>query len=328
MTAVLVNGILGDPLLDLRLHNRRQSLLFDLGEGRRLPARIAHQVSDVFISHAHLDHISGFLWLLRARIGELPVCRIYGPPGLARHIAGMIGGVHWDRIGRRGPLFDVFELHGSLLEGFRLQAGAKEVERLGQRPAPDGLLVEDAAFTLRAAALDHGIPVLALAFELKPEHTVILEALEKLGCPPGPWVGELKYRVAQGERSGEILLPDGRKVPLATLADDLIRVTSGEKLVYATDVADTPANREKLIHLARGAHTFFCEASFLTAHQNLAASTGHLTARACGEIAVEAGVSRLVPFHLSKRYDHNIEDVLDEVRRACPKVDVVSSSNP
>ena len=318
MTAVLINGILGDPLLHLRLHNRKRSLLFDLGEGSRLPAKIAHQVSDVFISHAHLDHISGFLWLLRSRIGELSACRVYGPPGLARHIAGLLGGIHWDRIGDRGPVFEVFELNGDRLDGFRLQAGAENIEQLGQTPAPDGLLVEDAAFTVRAATLDHGIPVLALAFQQKPEHHVSRQALEALGLSAGPWVGELKQRIAQGETDGEIVLPDGRTASVADLAEDLLQIMPGEKLVYATDLADTPANRRKLTKLASGAHTLFCEAAFLMEHRNLADSNGHLTARACGEIAAAAGVRYIVPFHLSKRYDHRIEEVLAEVRGAFP----------
>ena len=322
MTAALINGILGDPLLHLRLHNLKRSLMFDLGEGGRLPAKIAHQVSDVFITHAHLDHISGFLWLLRSRIGELPPCRMYGPPGLSRRIAGLLDGIHWDRIGDRGPIFDVFELHGDRLDGFRLQAGGKEVERLGQRAAPDGLMVEDPAFAVRAATLDHGIPVLALAFEQMPEHHVSRQALKQAGWAPGPWVGELKKRIARGEKNGDVELPDGRKASLADLADKLIRVAPGEKLVYATDLADTPSNRDKLTRLARGAHTFFCEAAFTVEHEKLANSNGHLTTRACGEIAADSGVRRLVPFHLSKRYDQKIGDVLEEVRTACPEVEV------
>ncbi len=59
--AMLVNGVFGDPLLHLRLSNQKRSLLFDLGEGGRLPAKIAHQITDVFISHGHFDHISGFM---------------------------------------------------------------------------------------------------------------------------------------------------------------------------------------------------------------------------------------------------------------------------
>ena len=86
----LINGVFGDPLLHLRMRHQRRSILFDLGSGERLPARIAHQVTDVFVSHAHMDHISGFLWLLRSRIGDYPACRLYGPPGLAQHIAGFL----------------------------------------------------------------------------------------------------------------------------------------------------------------------------------------------------------------------------------------------
>src|SRR5690606_21062018 len=86
LAVVLVNGVFGDPLLHARLRHQRRSLLFDLGASVRLAARVAHQVSDVFSSHAHLDHIGGFFWLLRARIGMAQPCRLYGPPGLAHHI--------------------------------------------------------------------------------------------------------------------------------------------------------------------------------------------------------------------------------------------------
>ncbi len=82
LSVCLVNGVFGDPLLHARLRHRRRSLLFDLGEGTRLPARVAHQVSDVFITHAHIDHIAGFLWLLRVahrRGHTLPPPRPAGP---------------------------------------------------------------------------------------------------------------------------------------------------------------------------------------------------------------------------------------------------------
>ena len=46
------------------------------------------------------------------------------------------------------------------------------------------------------------------------------------------------------------------------LAADLTFVRAGKKLVYATDLADTPENRRRLIALARAAHTLFCEATF------------------------------------------------------------------
>jgi ribonuclease Z len=63
-----------------------------------MAAAIAHQVTDVFFSHTHADHVGGFLWFLRSRIGNLPPCRCYGPPGLSHQIAGMVNGILWDRV--------------------------------------------------------------------------------------------------------------------------------------------------------------------------------------------------------------------------------------
>ncbi len=320
-TASLVNGIFGDPLLHLRLHERKRSILFDLGEGGRLPARLAHQVTDVFISHAHIDHISGFLWLMRSRIGDLPNCRLFGPPGLTGHIAGMLRGIHWDRIGEWGPRFQVGELHDGRLIVHGLQAGREERKRIDDRPVPDGLLLDDPAFKVWAVELRHGaIPVLAYGFEQTPKLNVRMDRLMTRNLAPGPWLGELKYHISAGAFGAAIRLPDGSTESAGNLADQLLRITPAQKLVYATDLADSETNREKLIKLARGAHTFFCEAAFLEAERVQAGRSGHLTARGCGEIAQAAAVERLVPFHFSRRYEKNPFAVYDEVKAACPRV--------
>ena len=123
VSACMVNGVFGDPLLKLQMIHQRRSLLFDLGDPGRMSARVAHQVTDVFLSHTHADHIGGFLWFLRSRIGPLPACRIYGPAGVARQIAGMVDGILWDRVEQRGPRFDVREWHGDKLRCFQVIAG-------------------------------------------------------------------------------------------------------------------------------------------------------------------------------------------------------------
>ncbi len=320
-TGTLVNGIFGDPLLHLRLHNRKRSLLMDLGEGGRLPARLAHQVTEVFISHAHIDHISGFLWLMRSRIGPVPSCTLFGPPGLTDHVEGLISGIHWDRIGEWGPRFAVGELHEEHLIVNGLQAGKEGREQLGEKPAPGGLLVDDPAFRVWGVTLDHGdIPVLAYGLEQTPRLNVRKDRLSARELPPGPWLGELKERIAAEDRKAEIRLPDGSTGIAGSLADELIRLEPAQKLVYATDIGNSGSNREKLIALARGAHTFFCEAGFVEADRRHAGRTGHLTTRACGEIAQAAGVERLVPFHFSRRYEGNPLSVYDEIKAFCPRV--------
>jgi len=315
----LVNGVFGDPLLHLRLRHQRRSLLFDLGDGTRLPARIAHQVTDVFISHAHMDHIGGFLWLLRSRMGEFAPCRLYGPPGLARHIEGFLQGILWDRVAERGPCFDVMELHSDHGRRFRLQAG-RAGEALGEVGLEQGIVLQETGFCVRAQQLDHHTPVLAYAFEPLKEINVRKDRLEARGLAPGPWLAELKRHLLAENETAMVKLPNGSESTVAALAADLVLITPAKKLVYATDLADSPDNRRRLQSLARYAHTFFCEAYFVATDSEHALRTGHLTARACGEIAVAAEVARLVPFHFSRRYTDRPRVIYDEVHAACPRV--------
>ncbi len=315
----LVNGLFGDPLLHVRMRHCARSLLFDIGDGSRLSARTAHQVTDVFISHAHMDHLGGFLWLLRSRVGELPACRLYGPPGLAGHIDGLIRGFLWDRVAEHGPVFEVGELHGDVLRRFRLQAGVPGMVALGARPTGDGVVLRETGFQVRAVMLDHHTPVMAYAFEPDAEINVRKDELQRLGLAPGPWLNALKGCITRGDRDAVLPLPDGRVAHVPALARELVSVTPGKRLVYATDLADTPDNRARLVGLARHAHTLFLEAVFTEADVRHACTHGHLTARACGEIAAAAGVSRLVPFHLSRRYADDPRPLFDEIGVACAR---------
>ena len=313
----LPNGVFGDPQLHLRLRHLGRSLLFDLGDGVRLPARLAHQVTDVFISHAHMDHISGFHWLLRSRLSDLPICRVYGPPGLVKHIEGFIQCYLWDRIGDRGPVFQIAELHGNYLRRYRIQPGGPPFEHIDDLPVANGVVHEEVGFRVRAKALDHHTPVLAYAFEPAKELNVRKQRLTDRGLEPGPWLASLKQQLLAGQRDALIELPNGRTTPAGTLGDDLVLIRPGKKLVYATDLADTDENRKQLCKLAHNAHTFFCEAPFVEADSKQARRTGHLTARACGEIATAAGVARLVPFHFSRRYADNPHELYEEISAVC-----------
>ncbi|WP_430229082.1 AAA family ATPase [Nitrosomonas communis] len=313
----LVNGILGDPLLHVRLRQQRRSLLFDLGEGVRLPARIAHQVTDVFISHTHIDHIGGFIMLLRSRIGEFPPCRLYGPPGLAQNIKGFLQGILWDRIGGRAPQFEVAEVHTDHLLRFRLQAGQQACVPLDEIKLEANVILQDADFRIRAQLLDHHTPVLAYAFEPTKEINIRKDYLQTHNLKPGPWLAQVKKYLLAGNDEAIITLPDGTMISVAVIANDLVLIKPGKKIVYATDFADTADNRLRLQTLARYAHTLFCEACFMESDTSQATQTGHLTTRACGEIATAAEVARLVPFHFSQRYADQLQQVYDEIHAVC-----------
>lgn len=312
----LVNGVFGDPLLEIEFRNRPGRLLFDLGDATSLSRRVLHSVTDVFITHAHFDHVCGFLHLLRARMtGEYPPCRIFGPPGTAAHIDSFIAGIHWDRIEDAGPEFLVADVHPGHINWSHLKAGHAAAQ-LQPQPTMDGVISQHSDYQVRCIELDHGIPVLAFALELKPELHIDRTRLDAMGLEPGPWIRALKQRIRDGDLEALIRLSDDRTETVAALRDALVTTTPGRKMVYATDFADTGSNRTALRDLAADANLLFCEATFCEADVDQARCTQHLTTRACSEIARSAGVDRLVPFHFSKRYTDRVMSVYQEIQAA------------
>lgn len=183
-----------------------------------------------------------------------------------------------------------------------------------------GLLLEEDDFCVRAITLDHGTPVLAFAYEPAQQINVSKERLVEQQLEPGSWLEELKKRLSAGEHAASITLPDGKTENVARLARELTQITQGEKLVYATDFADTSDNRQKIQALAKNAYMFFCEATFMQQESEQAARTGHLTTKACGEIANEAKVQHLIPFHFSRRYGRATLEIYREIGAICPQV--------
>ncbi|WP_375171476.1 MBL fold metallo-hydrolase [Marinobacter sp.] len=313
--ASLVNGVGGDPLMQLRLLHEARSLLFDMGDSGRMALRSAHQVSDVFITHCHADHIGGFMWFLRSRIGHFPPCRLFGPPGLLGHIEGMVRGILWDRAEDRGPRFLVHEWHGDHLKRWRLNAGEGPPVLLEEVATPNGVIHREPEFQVRAALLDHGTPVMAYAWEPFGKLNVRKDGLAGLGVPAGPWLHELKMAVLRDRPDSLVSPGDGRSYRAGDLAARLLLQAPGEAVVYATDFADTPDNVRRMTDLAANAHTLFCEASFMLEDVDQARRTGHLTTEATARIANAAGVQQLVAFHFSHRYARRRDQVYAELAR-------------
>ena len=320
----MVGGVFGDPLLHVRLCNQKRSFLFDLGDPARLQAKIAHQVEVVFLSHAHLDHISGFIWFLRSRIGPFGPCRIFGPEGTIQRIDNFLQAITWDRIADSGPVFDVAEITSGRLTRVRLQPG-KEPVSLQAKNIRNGIIMEDDNLTIRAEICDHNIPSVAYALEFVQEISIRKDRLSKLCLPPGPWLGRLKYCITTKSTKAILHLPDGSKVSAGELAEELAIIRPGKKLAYVADMADTAENRRKVINLAQGAHTLFCEAAFAKEDTDKAVATQHLTTTAAAQIAVSAGVRRLVPFHFSKRYEFDPNKLYRELRQEAGNVRVIGT---
>ncbi len=322
--ATLVGGVFGDPLLHVRIRNQKRSFLFDLGDPARLQAKIAHQVEAVFLSHAHLDHISGFIWFLRSRIGPFGPCMIFGPEGTIQRIENFLQAITWDRIEDSGPVFEVAEIKGRWLTRARLQPG-KDTESLQTKHVLNGIILADDTLHIRAEICDHKIPSVAYALEFVQQISIRRDKLSQLCLPPGPWLGYLRHCIVAKKPETPVLLPDGSEISAGNLAEKLTIIRPGKKLVYVADIADTAENRRKVINLARGAHTLFCETAFAKDDRDKATASQHLTTTAAAQIAVSAGVRNLVPFHFSKRYERNTHKLYEELHVEARNIRVIEN---
>ncbi len=313
--AMLVNRTFGDPAVLIDLKFERRALLFDIGDVSSLPTRRLLRVSDVFVSHTHMDHFAGFDHLLRVCLGRDTGVRLYGPGSFIAQVGHKLAAYTWNLV-QNYPSDFVITAHELGADGRVRRARFRsrmrfEPEALPDAAAAQGAFLEAASFRVRTLPLDHhGIASLAFAFEEGTHLNVWKNRLEELGLPTGPWLTQLKEQVRAGApdhtpirvhwrtRDG----PRERLLPLGQLRSSILECVPGQKVCYVTDAADSPCNREALAAFLRGADLLFIEAAFLEADRAHAVRKAHLTARAAGEIARAAAVGTAVPFHFSSRY--------------------------
>jgi ribonuclease Z len=310
----LINEPFGDPGVYVDLVFERRALLFDLGDLGPLPPRKLLRVSDVFVSHRHIDHFAGFDDLLRCVFGREKTVNIYGPAGMIDAVEHKLKAYSWNLIaGYDGnPVFRVTDVG----EDGRLAAASLPGRTGFTREAPSqstftgGLLVREPGLEVRCAVLDHGIPTLAFALQERAHINIRRNTLEAMGLEVGPWLSAFKSAILCGapdESAIEVAWADAssgkpRTMPLGALKNDILHVTSGRKIAYVVDAPFTPANNAKIVALAKNADVLFIEAAFLHADAATAADRGHLTAHQAGTLARLAGAKRLVTFHYSPRY--------------------------
>lgn len=316
----LVNGRFGDPALFVEALHERAALLFDLGDLAPLSARDLLRVTHCFVTHTHMDHFVGFDALLRLHIGRDKRIELVGPEGIADRVHHKLQGYEWDLVERYEAdlVFEVTEVRrgaAARRSRFRFKAAFAR-EDPGEAPLEGGLVASTPAFEVRAAVLDHHGPCLGFALAERAHVNVWKNRLDERGLPTGPWLQALKRAVAEGAGDDvPIALPGGGAAALGTLRD-LATLSEGQRIAYVTDVADTPANRERIGVLARGADLLFLESRFAAADKAQARQRAHLTTRAAGEIARAAGVRRFEPFHFSPRYEDEEERMIGEAMAA------------
>jgi ribonuclease Z len=320
----LVNGPFGDPGLYIAVRWQGTALQFDLGRLDRFPAAEILKLTQVFVSHTHIDHFIGFDRLIRLFLAREATVELFGPPGIIRNVSGKLAGYTWNLVEGYPFVLDVHEVYEDRIERMRFRAGtAFALEPAGAQPFT-GVLHENATFTVRAVHLDHRIPCLGFALVEKSHLNVRKDELERLGVPAGPWLNQLKNAIRAGQSDDTVITARWPQAggerhvdfTLAELRHRLVVETPGQKLAYVVDTVFSKDNVAKIVALADNVDVLFCESFFLDEDRDQAINRYHLTARQAGTLARLAGVKRLEVFHFSPRYDGVAERVYAEAEAA------------
>ena len=329
----LINDPFGDPGVYIDFLFEKRALLFDLGDLHALSSRQLLRVSHAFVSHAHMDHFSGFDSILRVLLGRERLVHLFGPPGFLDRVEHKLAAYTWNLVEsyENELLFRVTEVSP---DGSGATADFSSRRGFLRGPAtpadlPGGTLVDEETFRVRAAVLDHRIPCLGFALEEKFHVNVWKSGLESLGLPTGPWLRDLKSAVARGDADetmiavrrrghlqGESQRGEVREVPLGVLRAQALRIVPGQKIAYVTDVVYHARNAAAIVDLAAGADLLFIEATFAADEEERATEKHHLTSRQAGLLGRRAGARRIVPFHFSPKHSEEGDRLLREALEA------------
>lgn len=308
--ARLVNGPFEDPGLYLRLLRESRALLFDSGFTTNLSARDMLKVSEIFITHAHVDHFIGLDSILRLHLQRERTLRLFGPEGFLGHVEGKLKSYSWNLIEEYPLVIEAAEVSGQLIRKAVFRAQNSFVrEELGPEPFR-GTVLEDFSFRVSAVVLDHMIP--CLAFSLVEDYHINVDKakLTALGIPVGPWLGEFKNAIRR-HMHDSVFTVNGRSYGYGEIRD-IATITKGQKVSYISDILGSEENIRKAVSLARGSDILYIEAYFLEKDRARAAERYHLTARQAGRIAREAAVARMEVFHFSPKYMDNPLEIIKE----------------
>jgi len=260
-------------------------MLFECGEGTQrqmMRYGVSFALSEIFFTHFHADHFLGVIGLIRTL-------------GLQ---------------GRPEPLFLYGPKGAKKVLGEAMKFGVERVpfpvEITELKP---GEAIKKDGYELGAFATEHGggsIGYTLREFERRGRFDV--EKAKAEGIPEGPLWGKL----SKGET---VELADGRKLK----ADGFVGPTRpGRIVVFTGDTRPTAS----VVDAAKGADLLIHEATFGEEEKERAKETGHSTAKEAAQVALAAGVKKLMMCHVSARYSMSADELVREAREVFPNASV------
>ena len=154
-------------------------------------------------------------------------------------------------------------------------------------------------FIVQASPMKHQTPTLAYSFAIKDKLRLDKTKLKKFKLPNSPLLRELQQ--------GKSIKYKGLRITPSQIA----KIEKGRKITFITDTKLNP----NAVKLAKSSDIIVSEASFSSKEKSQASSYLHLTAEQAAQIAKKSKSKSLILTHISQRYEHNPEIILNEAKK-------------
>lgn len=254
--------------------------LFDCGEGTQVSLKMLNlrwkQISSIFISHMHADHVTGLpgLLMLSSQVDRTQPLTIYGPARLA------------DYIESSRKILDMYINY--------------EIRCI---PVEPGVIAECDEYHINCFPLKHTKQCFGYSIvEKERPGAFSVERAMELRVPKGPLWGKL-------QRGEDVMNSDGVVIHPS---DVLGEKRSGRKFSFVTDTMYFP----EIADYVYGSDILFCEAMFSDDLEADAREKKHMTARQAAMCARDGEVGMLCLQHYSPRYSDRELKILGEEAKA------------
>lgn len=251
------------------LHVLGRFFLIDCGEGTQTQMRKYQinlfKINHIFISHLHGDHIFGLIGLISTMmlLGRTKDLHLYAHSEIQKFLTSQINFLYFEGI------------------SFKIIYHPLNFKK-------EQKIFDDPKVSVYSFPLTHRIPTCGFRFEEKPPlPNLIASKIEEYQIPIRD-----RQRIKEG---GDFTPSDGKRIPHAELTRNKHKPRS-----YAF-CSDTRFD-ESYIGSVRNVDLLYHEATFAGENKDLAQTTYHSTGEDAANVALKAGVGKLIIGHFSARY--------------------------
>lgn len=311
-----VNSPFEDTAFYIRNIYKPDGLLFDCGKIGALTNSEVLSISEILISHTHIDHFYGFDRILRGTLLSGKKFRVFGPPGIIKNVQGKIDSYTWNLIKDYPVSYEVIELNLK-----------RDEYKTAFFSAANGFIREDGTvkdsdvrlngdFKIDFEFFDHMVPSVGYRITEPDMVSVNKDRVAEYGFKSGKWLAELKDKALSGDLSGEIKAEtqDGLKtIAVADACEKVITPVKSQSVTYITDIAPSFENVQKAISFADDSTILLIEGMFMKKDVLHANYKKHLTLDLSKYIFRESGSAFARFFHFTPRYDSIKRELYDYV---------------